>query len=324
MLHVDRNLIDHFKTLTADDIKNDPSWADAPIVVTGNKARHEINLKQAQKYALRHGVPVLMWRKELSGDLATQLPEDTIEQLYASNPQLTGIFVQGAPWNLTTTNINPEKGLANGTPGFMHTICLGSDTQPDIYQEQIDRALPGQIVVIPIPYAVNFKMVLPAMDTTTLPNWPKSETLIPGQYDDTGNLIPGTKDIVIPIFIARGGYPIKYGKQSIYYQEHSVDLAFAITFHKIQGRTVGKIILDLNLTPGSKNGIPTLDLFGFYVGLSRVSNSKNMRILPLQPFSNFQHLLNFHRPEELSLWLQGFNVITGKWSDPRPDPEVGS
>ena len=112
--------------------------------------------------------------------------------------------------------------------------------------------------------------------------------------------------------------------ESIYYQEHSIDLAFAITFHKIQGRTVGKIILDLNLTPGSKNGIPTLDLFGFYVGLSRVSNSKNMRILPLQPFSNFQHLLNFHRPEELSLWLQGFNVITGKWSDPRPDPEVGS
>ena len=53
-----------------------------------------------------------------------------------------------------------------------------------------------------------------------------------------------------------------------------ITLGFAITFHKIQGRTVGKIILDLNLTPRFKNGIPTLDLFGFYVGLFRVSNSK--------------------------------------------------
>jgi hypothetical protein len=159
-------------------------------------------------------------------------------------------------------------------------------------------------------------MILPAMDTTTLPNWPKSETIVPGDYDITGNLIPGTKDIVVPIFIERASKPIKYGCNSLYYKEHTLDLAFSITFHKIQGRTVGKIILDLNLRPGSKNGIPTLDLFGFYVGLSRVSNSENMRILPLQPCSNFNHLQAFTRPEELTMWINGFNEITGEWKDP--------
>jgi hypothetical protein len=317
---VNRSLVDHFKILTANDIENDASWADAPIVVTGNKERHALNLKQAQKFALKHGLPVLMWRKELCGSVATQLPEETIEQLYESNPQLTGIFVEGAPCNLSTLNINPDKGLANGTPGIMHSLCLGSDTEPNIYRQRIDNAIPGQIVVIPIPYAINFKMILPDMDRTTLPNWPASETLVPGQYDETGNLIAGTKDIVVPIFIDRAGQPIKYGKECIYYKEHTVDLAFAITFHKIQGRTVGKIILDLNLRPGTIHGIPTLDLFGFYVGLSRVSNSENMRILPLHPCSTFKYLTDFRRPNEFSLWLEGFDVITGEWTDPRPSP----
>jgi hypothetical protein len=165
---VDRSLIDHFKTLTAEDIKYDSSWADAPIIVCGNKERHKLNLKQAQKFALKHGVPVLIWRKALNGALATQLPEDTIEQLYDSNPQLTGIFVQGAPCNLNTKNINPDKGLANGTPGIMHSICIPNDREPNIVLERINNALPGTILEISIPYAINFKMVLPAMDNTTL------------------------------------------------------------------------------------------------------------------------------------------------------------
>jgi hypothetical protein len=315
---VTHRLIDHFKTLSANDIKNDSSWADAPIIVSGNIERHSLNRKQAQKFAVRHGLPVLMWRKELCGTWATELPQDALELLYDMNPQLTGIFVQGAPCNLTSRNINPDKGLANGSPGIMHSICLGSDIEPNIYQDRINRALPGQIIQIPIPYAINVKMVLPGMDTTSIPNWPNSETLVPGDYDNTGNLIPDTKDIVVPIFIERAKKPIKYGKQGIYYKDHILDLAFAITFHKIQGRTVGKIILDLNLRPGTKNGIPTVDLFGFYVGLSRVSNSENMRILPLQACSNFNHLLAFNRPEELSIWLNGFNVVTGEWRDPRP------
>lgn len=51
---------------------------------------------------------------------------------------------------------------------------------------------------------------------------------------------------------------------------------FAVTFHKCQGATLGKVMLDL-----SQNPIAPLNLEMIYVGLTRVRTGEDLRILPL-------------------------------------------
>ncbi len=67
-----------------------------------------------------------------------------------------------------------------------------------------------------------------------------------------------------------------------------IDLAFAITYHKVQGQTMEKIILDLNKRPTS---LKQLDFHAFYVGMARVELPQHIRILLCQDDDNFKHLL---------------------------------
>ena len=100
---------------------------------------------------------------------------------------------------------------------------------------------------------------------------------------------------------------------TVQFSEFGVDLAWSMTYHKIQGVTLRKILLDLNKPPF---GVKNLDFYGFLVGLSRVREGKYIRILPLQPFSNLDHLRKLGPSKELVVWLKGFDV-DGKW-----DPDL--
>ena len=56
-----------------------------------------------------------------------------------------------------------------------------------------------------------------------------------------------------------------------------VDMAFAVTYHKMQGRTVPAVILDMSSTgTGAAVTVPAI-----YVGVSRVRRGEDIRILPL-------------------------------------------
>jgi len=67
-----------------------------------------------------------------------------------------------------------------------------------------------------------------------------------------------------------------------------------MTYDKIQGQTVDKIILDLNSSPSK-----SLDLPSVYVGISSVRNSSNTRILPLR---SIEHLYALHYDETFVKW----------------------
>ena len=60
------------------------------------------------------------------------------------------------------------------------------------------------------------------------------------------------------------------------YYDHSLDLAFAITYHKAQGRTLDRVLLVFNEAGHAKMTVSSL-----YVGISRVRHSSHLRILSL-------------------------------------------
>jgi hypothetical protein len=71
-----------------------------------------------------------------------------------------------------------------------------------------------------------------------------------------------------------------------------VNLAFCFTFHKVQGVTVSKIILDLAKRPSL---LGRLDFHSVYVALSRVNGLDGIRLLPFRS-SGDEHLRSFKAP----------------------------
>ena len=122
-----------------------------------------------------------------------------------------------------------------------------------------------------------------------------------------GEILKIRNHVVIPQFLQPERKPLKLqtssGQLSIYYSNHTLELGFAITFHKVQGRTMQKLILDLNYRPGKNHLIGNLDFFGFYVGFTRVSNSKNIRKLPAYSNLSFSYLQNLKPTSDLVAWM---------------------
>lgn len=81
---------------------------------------------------------------------------------------------------------------------------------------------------------------------------------------------------VIPILAAEMFPDIaRWGRVEIPYLRFQIELGFAITFHKVQGKTLDKIILCLNRRKGRR--MPNISLTSFLVGYSRVRTGANIR-----------------------------------------------
>jgi hypothetical protein len=300
-------LLRHLKVINRQDVVDDPSWLEAPIIVTSNYERYVINFHKARAFAISKGVPVIAWKKPLAGILATRFSEETLQSLYEKRPELVGIFVQGAPCVLREENINPTRGLANGTSACFHSLCIADSDQPDLYKELIKKARPGEVIMIPVPYSINVEIKFKDKEKNErIQRWPDNLTLQPGSEHEA-------KAVVIPLLLKIDLKGIKFKKTNLGYRDHLVDLAFAMTFHKIQGQTVDKVILDINIRPGSHDRMAALDFFGLYVGMSRIKTSMNLRILPPQPGKDFRHIQWLKCDAHLKRWMRGYQQNSKQW-----------
>jgi len=313
--------IDRLRVLTLSDIQTDKDWLFAPVAVTGNRQRQALNDVRAQHFARLSSQPVIRWKRPIA---TTLLDSEHEEVLRTEFPELTGTFVAGAPGIILNNDLNPSRGLANGTPAKFHSLILADASKP-IDEAKINHAGPGEEVWIEPPYAVN--VLVEHLDSS---NWCDQATLVPELRETTGE---GNTTSVVPDEVIRPRsivLPVKIGKRlddlsvnraskksKIYFRSHGVDLAFALTFHKFQGQTVAKILLDLSQTP--KN-VFRLCFQAFYVGMTRVKSSDCIRILPgpdgRKP--DLSHLLNFKPDPELQRWMDAFDLQTREWKQPPP------
>ena len=224
--------------------------------------------------------------------------------LYEKRPELTGIFVQQEE----NTSINPTRGLANGTSGSMHSICIRNSDQPDLYREKIKNAKPGEVINIPVPYSVNIEIKFKDNEKfERIQCWPDNLTLQPGD----GDYEP--KAVVVPLISKNDRNGIKLQNSRLGYKDHFVDLAFAMTFHKIQGQTVNKVILDINHRPGTRYRLNSLDFFALYVGMSRIKTSVDLRILPAHQGMDFRYIQYLKCDPKLKRWMKGYQENSKKW-----------
>ena len=252
--------------------KDELEFLNATILVASNQERLNLNLYMAKRFAVQSGQPILRWRKTISQQLSQKLTTADIQKLYDNDDlnELHCFFIRHAPAYLSE-NISPENGIANGTPVTLDSISIDPTVLTDELMMKIANGRPGEIVDIPPPSFVN----------------------VITQYN--GKWVPvGVSKIV------------KQAKAmlKIPYFRHGFELGFVITFHKSQGMTLSRVLLDLNSRTGCAGKLGQLSWHSLYVALSRVEHSHHIRILEPHSSSAFRYLDTL-RPSPLLLdWFR--------------------
>ena len=299
---IDHDMIQYLASipLTAADLASNPCWITRAVHLTAsNTERHIFNLSWAKLYAEHYGIVVVRWLLRTtetssivcSGDGLTQ------QQLMDDYPEVCGYFVRGAPCTVNY-NVKPEKGIANGSQATFNSLMW--DVNDPSYNETaqaISMAAPGSVVTVPIPpkyyvieYELRFGISLSAEETI-------SET-------DCPPINPGYKCVAIPTNSPDQTLEklsnVVVGAQLIpvySYYEASVELLFACTYDKSQGKTLHEVILHVDKNPFKSPDIPRL-----YVGLTRVTNSNLcLRIWPSENLNLERFLKKAHKPALICL-----------------------
>ena len=316
VLPVTEKLINCYPPISPEEIASDPLWYHAPIVVANNKIRSKINQQRIIAHAKNNGLPVLFWRNPLAGDNAKQLSEAEIQAIYSTHLALTSYFVVGVICSITE-NLSQHRGIVNGAQCVMHSLTpdpaedaerakrLRPDNTPmPPLHECIRAAKPGEMIELVLP-PVSVNVTLSSEEHKN--SFSASDTLVQGQ-------------LVIPMFLShytqhealkpwellhRHRDPFK----SISFLTHSLEPRYAVTYHKMQGQTVTRLIIDLNKWPHGR-----LTHSQLLVGLTRVRDMAHCRTLPLLPGQNRKHLYKMRANPEMLAFLCGFNTSDGKWS----------
>ena len=291
--------IDYLQVLSRKDFADDPNWEFAPICVTNNLCRNSLNYSQARRFAIKHNQPLLIWPKSFTKEAfgTYSLSDRDRENLWSTNPALCHMFVSGAPAFLNT-NFGADalsRGFCNGRAITLKSLFYEDASYRDRLNLQIQNAQPGEVIVVRPPDDViaEFETELPTTDSSTLDPSKSNKIVFPLSTKMTSDTYKCTLGAGI------------FGAVTV--SEFPFDLGFAITYHRIQGRTLKYLILDLN-----RYSIPPHVVYEmFYVGISRVRERNGLRILPpitKKPHGHpFDYLTTLRLHPDTSLWLDSLD-----------------
>ena len=176
-------LLSQYQSFVRQDVVLNPQWMFAPCVVLFNTLRHAINLEALKNYAKLNNLPIICWRNPLHGSAAAALNSAETNRLFSTHPALSGFFCPGAP-AYGKTNVNPAKGIFNGSALILHSITISPDEDRASFDQALHTATPAQLVILHHPpFSVQVEILNADPSTYT-----SADTLVPGKY-------------VVPIFL---------------------------------------------------------------------------------------------------------------------------
>ena len=119
------------------------------------------------------------------------------------------------------------------------------------------------------------------------------------------------EDRVDPVPMIAKHSKIKQGEVTLDRLKHSVELRFSVTFHKIQGQTVDRIILALH--PRKSCQLLSMSFEMLYVAMTRVRRASDIRIL-YSSADGLKHLRQLKRPVCFDAWLAAYDK-SGTWDE---------
>ena len=234
-------------------------------------------------------------------------------------PSLRYYFVSGAPC-IMEYNVSPLEGLANGTTGICHSLTFSS-SERDWFNFPPTFA-PGQLLEVPEPESINITVYCgPRELSRGVQRLLLEKNAHPRLPDETDyahrKRLEGTVRLasarVIPIRQERRNHESwERGVQKVTgYRGFQWTLAFAITFFKIQGLTLDRLVLFL--TKCQSKRIMPVKASDIVVGFTRVKKGSHIRVWPHSP-DGLRYLTKLPRRNNLSKWDGNYTKpLGGKW-----------
>ena len=276
----DKNLIttldmQRYQLLSEDDFARPNSpWLQASIICSTNREQYTLTHHAAKRFAAARGQVVYRWMTSYSN--WEGCPGEDAPDVF-DDPCFYEYFVEGAD-GFITKKLNSDLCLVNATPVQYHSLCIEDKDDLANIQATLLHAIPGDIITLSVPpVTVNVELFVHGKDREMFDDYQR-EFLI-------SKSICGIDRVVIPIgpgsskvterVVVHGGANFGCSKIRIT-QIFPLELAFAITVNKSQGRTIGYVILALSYNPaqGCNMGLQEI-----YVALSRVRVTGNIRLL---------------------------------------------
>ena len=137
-----------------------------------------------------------------------------------------GFFVPHCPITLTE-NLRPERGLSNGTEGFLDSLVLSPDEPAEAYTK-IRDGRPGEVIELEYPpFSVLVRVAERDAHIPSLEHTLEGECIIP--------LLPASRTVTVSRYLN-----IPQSKQDVTVQAHPYHILFATTYHGVQCRTLKK------------------------------------------------------------------------------------
>ncbi|CAF2058057.1 unnamed protein product [Rotaria magnacalcarata] len=266
-------------------------WNEAPILVFRNTLRTQINnravLNKAMEMGLRPMVCVAQdyFQGKIIDDLRLrktilELPDNKTEHLPGYLPLVPGMPV------LLTENVATELGLSNGTRGIFHQLVY-EESSADIQFQ--DKNFPTNTKFITQPKYALVEFPNCKLDSELAELQAK---IIPIPISEQTFLFD-VKELLAENVANAAKINKKTTKISIKRKALPLIPAYSMTTHKSQGQTLGKIIIDLVMPPGS------VEVASVYVSLSRVKRLDDLLIIRPFEFAALQVKPSTAQREEL-------------------------
>jgi hypothetical protein len=331
--------------LTKKDIDDNPEdWKFAPILVETNAERMEITKSQAHLFAKHYETYVFKWRAQCRKWLNNPSPEEK-KVLVDSNPFFWQYFVAGSTGYLNA-NICVQLGLANGTEVIYDSLVFQKTSTSKKIMELLEQTDEQGNPIIPFgseieldepPYAVNVEIVqgldgkkptrkrqkqLDELQKFSIAEEGSNKIVIPivRSTDQEGNVVDESGSTKWKWYKCQDPNNILSPLYSVQIANiFPIDLGFAMTVYKAQGRTIHRVILAFAHRPQQQ-----MKFAAIFVGLSRVKQSEHLQLLYHQKKGeslraaaerNFGYIEKLAPDKHVLQYYHGFDLNSGlrKW-----------
>ena len=299
-------LVASLKLLSDADVQQDPAWQFATIATTGNELRAHINSMQATRWAAHTGTVKLRWRSTVHKWIG-YAPSDE-DWAACEDPRFFGEFVPGLEvvLNDNLSAESTEKGVANGRRAKMYGLSYNDPAAQDTMLRQMSASQPGDVITLDTPPDYVILDIGPVDGTHGL-----DDAVI---NPETGGLLLSLKaepDNNTKLRCVINGEICKLKLNSFDY-----DMLFCVTFHKLQGMTLDRLVLDLRKPVYAPHHTFELAL----VAASRVRQGSHVRVLN----PGWSHLSECRADIRVRAWLAGFSDTGGLWNRARATAELNT
>lgn len=324
------------KILSEEDIKSDPSWRFAPILVPTNRERFDLTASQAVRYAASKGIPVVRWRRKVKFWDNAPATEADRRKIIDEDPVFWQYCVISAGGYINSNIEVTHAKCANGTPILIHSFTFATDAIATWFTWKYSTAKPGEVITLlgnNVPYSVN---VIPwpnradrELQEASAPYSILQTLITPGDNSPTETVIALTSTCFTPKFDSntprtdangrelKRGIPLASGMGYDASRIGAVDilpieLDFVMTVDKSLGRTLEKVVLALHPGPN----VSLTDFHKFLVVISRTEGFEFMRFLGHRgcTISAFEYLCRLKPDPKVLQFLHGYDAPGGLWN----------